>query len=79
MAPGAQSKDRDEHRTELLLGPVSGLLHPDQLLGPLLFAMVSLAVALILFEGNLSLRFHELPGIGSAVLLGFLLRRQLIP
>ncbi|MBA2079765.1 MAG: sodium:proton antiporter [Rhodanobacter sp. 68-29] len=51
----------------LLLGPVSGLLHPDQLLGPLLFPMVSLAVALILFEGSLSLRFHELPGIGSAV------------
>lgn len=51
----------------LLLGPVSGLLHPDRLLGPLLFPMVSLAVALILFEGSLSLRFHELPGIGGAV------------
>ncbi|OOG40444.1 sodium:proton antiporter [Rhodanobacter sp. C06] len=51
----------------LLLGPVLGLLHPDRLLGPLLFPMVSLAVALILFEGSLTLRFHELPGIGRAV------------
>jgi NhaP-type Na+/H+ or K+/H+ antiporter len=51
----------------LLLGPVLGLLHPDRLLGPLLFPMVSLAVALILFEGSLTLRFHELPGIGHAV------------
>ncbi|HEX7732993.1 MAG TPA: sodium:proton antiporter [Rhodanobacter sp.] len=51
----------------LLLGPVSGLLHPERLLGPLLFPMVSLAVALILFEGSLTLRFHELPGIGGAV------------
>lgn len=51
----------------LLLGPVLGLLRPDRLLGPLLFPMVSLAVALILFEGSLTLRFHELPGIGGAV------------
>ncbi|BFI94638.1 MAG: sodium:proton antiporter [Rhodanobacter sp.] len=51
----------------LLLGPVSGLLRPDALLGDLLFPMVSLAVAVILFEGSLALRFHELPGIGGAV------------
>ncbi|MBD8874395.1 sodium:proton antiporter [Rhodanobacter sp. DHB23] len=51
----------------LLLGPVSGLLRPDALLGGLLFPMVSLAVALILFEGSLALRFHELPGIGGVV------------
>jgi NhaP-type Na+/H+ or K+/H+ antiporter len=51
----------------IVLGPVSGLLHPDALLGNLLFPMVSLAVALILFEGSLTLRFHELPGIGRAV------------
>jgi hypothetical protein len=37
-------------------GPV---LDPDKLLGPLLFPVVSLAVALILFEGSLTLRFHE--------------------
>ena len=51
----------------ILLGPVSGLLDPDKLLGDLLFPMVSLAVALILFEGSLTLRFNELPGIGKAV------------
>lgn len=51
----------------IVLGPVSGLLDPDKLLGTLLFPIVSLAVALILFEGSLSLRFHELPGIGKAV------------
>ena len=51
----------------ILLGPVSGVLDPDKLLGGLLFPIVSLAVALILFEGSLTLRFHELPGIGHAV------------
>ncbi len=51
----------------IVLGPVSGVLNPDDLLGDLLFPVVSLAVALILFEGSLTLRFHELPGIGRAV------------
>jgi len=51
----------------IALGPVSGVLDPDKLLGGLLFPSVSLAVALILFEGSLTLRFHELPGIGKAV------------
>ncbi|OOG56970.1 sodium:proton antiporter [Rhodanobacter sp. B05] len=51
----------------IVLGPVSGVLDPDKLLGDLLFPVVSLAVALILFEGSLTLRFHELPGIGRAV------------
>jgi NhaP-type Na+/H+ or K+/H+ antiporter len=51
----------------IVLGPATGVLDPDVLLGDLLFPMVSLAVALILFEGSLTLRFHELPGIGRAV------------
>ena len=51
----------------VLLGPVTGLLDPDKLLGPLLFPVVSLSVALILFEGSLTLRFHELSGIGHVV------------
>ncbi|MEP6900068.1 MAG: cation:proton antiporter, partial [Rhodanobacter sp.] len=51
----------------ILLGPASGILDPDKLLGGLLFPTVSLAVALILFEGSLTLRFHDLPGIGHAV------------
>ena len=51
----------------IVAGPVTGLLHPDQLLGDLLFPIVSLAVAVILFEGSLTLRFGELKGIGHAV------------
>ena len=51
----------------IVMGPVTGVLDPDKLLGDLLFPTVSLAVALILFEGSLTLRFHELPGIGKAV------------
>jgi NhaP-type Na+/H+ or K+/H+ antiporter len=51
----------------ILLGPVGHVLDPDKLLGQLLFPVVSLSVALILFEGSLTLRFHELSGIGHVV------------
>lgn len=51
----------------LLLGPLTGLIDPDELLGELLFPAVSLSVAVILFEGGLALRFAELDGIGHAV------------
>ena len=57
----------------IVLGPVTGLVDPDRLLGRWLFPAVSLAVALILFEGSMTLRFHELRGIGRAVrgLIGY--------
>lgn len=51
----------------LLAGPVSGLLQPEQLLGDLLFPMVSLAVAVILFEGSLTLNFREIRGVSNTV------------
>ncbi|UPG90481.1 sodium:proton antiporter [Luteibacter aegosomaticola] len=51
----------------IVAGPVTGLLQPDKVMGELLFPVVSLAVAVILFEGSLTLRFHELKGIGHAV------------
>ena len=51
----------------LLLGPISGQLSPDDLLGDLLFPIVSLSVAVILFEGSLTLHFRELKGIGKIV------------
>ena len=51
----------------LLLGPVTGHLAPDLLLGDLLFPIVSLSVAIILFEGALTLHFRELKGIGKIV------------
>ena len=54
-----------------LAGPVAHLVEPDQMLGELLFPFVSLCVAIILFEGALSLRFSELHQIGAA--LGYLL------
>ena len=51
----------------ILAGPVSGILDPDRLFGPMLFPIVSLSVAVILFEGSLTLKFSELRGIGSTV------------
>ncbi|MEL7045935.1 MAG: cation:proton antiporter, partial [Pseudomonadota bacterium] len=51
----------------ILAGPVSGLLDPDALFGPILFPLVSIGVALVLFEGGMTLRFRNLRGHGSAV------------
>jgi len=51
----------------LVLGPVSGLLEPDELLGDTLFPLVSLSVALILFEGGLDLPPRELRNTGTTV------------
>ncbi|HEX5353139.1 MAG TPA: sodium:proton antiporter [Rhodanobacteraceae bacterium] len=51
----------------MAVGPATGLFKPDKVLGASLFPLVSLAVALILFEGSLTLRFSELRGIGRAV------------
>ncbi len=53
--------------TGLLLGPGLGLLSPDNLLGDLLFPVISLSVGIILFEGALTLHFKELQGIGRVV------------
>ena len=54
-------------------GPVTGLLHPDELLGHLLFPLISISVAVILFEGGLTLKFAELPRVGNVIfrLIGF--------
>lgn len=43
------------------------LLDPDQLLGQLLFPIISLSVALILFEGGLTLNFAELRQSGQTI------------
>ncbi|MEJ2392962.1 MAG: sodium:proton antiporter [Gammaproteobacteria bacterium] len=51
----------------VLLGPVTGLLEPDMLFGDLLFPFVSLSVAVILFEGSLTLKFQEIKGLESVV------------
>ena len=51
----------------IVAGPVLGWLDPDVLFGDLLFPLISLSVAVILFEGSLTLRFHELREVGSTV------------
>jgi NhaP-type Na+/H+ or K+/H+ antiporter len=43
------------------------LIDPDKLLGPLLFPIISLAVAVVLFEGGLSLTFAEIAGLRNVV------------
>ena len=52
-----------------IAGPVTGFLHPDNLLGDLLLPVVSISVALILFEGGLTLRIGELREAGRVVIL----------
>lgn len=51
----------------IVLGPVLGWLNPQTLFGPLLMPLVSLAVALILFEGSLTLHLSEWREIGTVV------------
>lgn len=48
-------------------GGVTGWIDPDGLLGAALFPIVSLSVAIILFEGGLSLDIAELAKIGRVV------------
>ncbi|MFW5823383.1 MAG: cation:proton antiporter [Marinobacter sp.] len=56
----------------IVAGPVLGWLQPEPLFGDLLFPMISLAVAVILFEGSLTLKYEEIRGHGRMV-------RNLIP
>lgn len=51
----------------IIVGPVSGWLDPDALFGQLLFPFVSLSVAIILFEGALTLEFKQIKGLGKVV------------
>jgi len=51
----------------VLAGPVFGVLHPANDIGPLLQPIVSVAVAIILFEGGLTLKFKELHDGAPAV------------
>lgn len=51
----------------LVAGPLTGIIRPDDFLGDLLFPFVSLGVAIILFEGSLTLKLDEIRGHGSTV------------
>ncbi|MGE3174387.1 MAG: cation:proton antiporter [Planctomycetota bacterium] len=50
-----------------LVGPLSGMVDVDATFGPLLRPFVSLAVAVILFEGGLTLHLDEIGGSGAVV------------
>ena len=51
----------------ILLGPVLSWLDADQLFGNLLLPFISISVAIILFEGGLTLNLKEIKGYGSDV------------
>ncbi len=53
--------------TGIVVGPGIGWLDPDALFGDLLEIFVSLAVAVILYEGSLTLKFSEIRGHGKVV------------
>ncbi len=48
-------------------GPVLHLLDPEVLMGELFFPFVQLSVAIILFEGSMTLKFREILGLQSVV------------
>ncbi|MCH1921566.1 cation:proton antiporter [Shewanella sp. A3A] len=51
----------------LVIGPGLGWLDPDAIFGDLLFPLISLGVAVILFEGALTLNFKEIRDHGRMV------------
>ena len=51
----------------VLAGPVFGVINPTHDIGEVLSPLVGLAVAVILFEGGLSLRLHEFKEAASGV------------
>lgn len=50
-----------------LVGPIFNLLHPQEALGELFFPLVSLSVAVILFEGSLTLAWREVRSVATTV------------
>ena len=51
----------------LLIGPVLGVFDPARDIGPLMGPMIAIAVAIILFEGGLTLNVHSLRGAAEGV------------
>lgn len=51
----------------LAIGPGLGVLDPEAVFGDLLFPLISLSVAIILFEGSLTLKLDEIRGHGRMV------------
>ncbi|MFK7821131.1 MAG: cation:proton antiporter [Planctomycetaceae bacterium] len=55
--------------TGIIVGPVFKLIQPDALLGDLILPIVSLCVAIILFEGSLGLQIKQLKEIGRPLFM----------
>ncbi|WP_296425048.1 sodium:proton antiporter [Yoonia sp.] len=51
----------------ILIGPVAGVFDPGRDIGPLMGPIISIAVAIILFEGGLTLNFHSLNDAAKGV------------
>ena len=51
----------------LLIGPVIGMINPGEALGQLYSPLISLAVAIILFEGSSSLDVREIKDVSKSV------------
>lgn len=51
----------------LLVGPFLGIMNPEESFGELFRPLISVAVAIILFEGSLNLNKKELSGLGKPV------------
>lgn len=51
----------------LLVGPIFGIMNPEESFGDLYSPIISVAVAIILFEGSLNLKFKEISGLGKPI------------
>lgn len=51
----------------LVIGPFLGIMNPEASFGDIYSPIISVAVAIILFEGSLSLRFKEIRGSGKSI------------
>ncbi|WOI57152.1 sodium:proton antiporter [Palleronia sp. LCG004] len=51
----------------VIAGPVLGIFDPARDIGPIYYPMISIAVAIILFEGGLTLNFHTLRDAAEGV------------
>jgi len=50
-----------------IAGPATGFLNPNEIFGDLLLPLVSVSVAIILFEGGLSLKFAEVRAVTGVI------------
>lgn len=50
-----------------ILGPVTGLVRPDELLGNFMEPLISFSIAIILFEGGLGLKISEIKNVKFVV------------